>query len=846
MRTGGAAGSQPGYDKIRIVDRHTERETMRSADLYKGAAAPVGVHRMEDRGGSQRDLIFRTPLGEMLRGPATPTVKSVTDYGRSVMSAPGNARMETGSRTRPGTLTTAVKALVTPLQDVLRTTCKEEYLDSAPVVNLVGSHGVSKLTVYDSQDVARTTLKDVLLDLAPVLNLDVTRTTRKEVGIHDGDHTGNFAGGSVSRRGPVVDPDSGARHTLREATAVNPDGHQRNLYAKNVGGVVYSADDAAPDATRKDVAVGQDRGGGLPTMTSGRGAYSVSVLDPPRATMRETAADSGTRFGVSRLAESSGAYVVAKPDSLEATMRSTTTDGSEYYGTSESAVTGPVSRADVGSVEHALSREALVMTGREFLVDRRGCDAPAGARFGAGVAEMGVVGDERGGDPALRDGGWQSRYLNSSVAGGGDMLLPYNTVEPDPEPRYTVDRLMGGVKKPNRYRPGTVALREIRKYQKSTDFLIRKLPFQRLVREIAQDFKTDLRFQSSVVLALQEASEAYLVGLLEDCNLAAIHAKRVVKAVLDVGQPLLGRPSRFEDAALNVVPLPLVDVENSNRGTASVIDDGQLSEIRAAENMLLPFAIPDCTHMAPSPTDRTINDGDAMEFTNIMFQVHCRAAHDAAPTAAYEEFDFSKIFDDDAAHDAAPTAAYEEFDFSKIFDDDAAPAADPLVPPVRDAAPAADPLVPPASPAPAHYGMWIKSIVVYITMYVTLNSMEDAKADAWFIPATLYKILGGHDQNNNAFSRKCRINIGMESGTSKSFRFNSEIADIFLSKLQSEFSIVIHPLEKGLTNFCLLVQSIKKNQDIAVKQLSEKTLEGIEQPKTPSDISEFLVKRGKC
>ncbi|KAG7553654.1 hypothetical protein FFLO_02939 [Filobasidium floriforme] len=89
----------------------------------------------------------------------------------------------------------------------------------------------------------------------------------------------------------------------------------------------------------------------------------------------------------------------------------------------------------------------------------------------------------------------------------------------------------GGVKKPHRYRPGTVALREIRKYQKSTELLIRKLPFQRLVRglyiEIAQDFKTDLRFQSSAVMALQEASEAYLVSLFEDTNLCAIHAKRV-------------------------------------------------------------------------------------------------------------------------------------------------------------------------------------------------------------------------------------------------------------------------------------------------------------------------------
>ncbi|CAB9523506.1 Histone H3 [Seminavis robusta] len=122
----------------------------------------------------------------------------------------------------------------------------------------------------------------------------------------------------------------------------------------------------------------------------------------------------------------------------------------------------------------------------------------------------------------------------------------------------------GGVRKPYRYRPGTRALLEIRKYQKSTDLLIRKAPFQRLVRQIAKTFKEDLRFQSTAVLALQvktvsivglergglvqslldatashclllpkpffrtqEASEAYLIGLFEDTNLCAIHAKRV-------------------------------------------------------------------------------------------------------------------------------------------------------------------------------------------------------------------------------------------------------------------------------------------------------------------------------
>lgn len=72
-----------------------------------------------------------------------------------------------------------------------------------------------------------------------------------------------------------------------------------------------------------------------------------------------------------------------------------------------------------------------------------------------------------------------------------------------------------------------MALREIRHYQKSTDLLTRKAPFQRLVREVAQDFKKDLRFQSTAVAALQEAAEQYLVGLFEDANLCCIHNRRV-------------------------------------------------------------------------------------------------------------------------------------------------------------------------------------------------------------------------------------------------------------------------------------------------------------------------------
>ena len=92
-------------------------------------------------------------------------------------------------------------------------------------------------------------------------------------------------------------------------------------------------------------------------------------------------------------------------------------------------------------------------------------------------------------------------------------------------------RMQGRLVKPHRYRVGTA---DIHHFQKSMALLICKLSFQRLVREIAQDFKTDLRFQSAAILCLQEAAEAYLVGLFEDTNLCAIHAKRVTIMPKDI------------------------------------------------------------------------------------------------------------------------------------------------------------------------------------------------------------------------------------------------------------------------------------------------------------------------
>ena len=101
--------------------------------------------------------------------------------------------------------------------------------------------------------------------------------------------------------------------------------------------------------------------------------------------------------------------------------------------------------------------------------------------------------------------------------------------------KRTKSRSTGRVRKPFRFRPGTVALRDIKKYQKSTELLIRKIPFQRLVREIVYKLKDkDYRFQSTALLALQEAAEAFLVNMFDQCNDIAIHGKRVTVMRKDI------------------------------------------------------------------------------------------------------------------------------------------------------------------------------------------------------------------------------------------------------------------------------------------------------------------------
>ena len=100
------------------------------------------------------------------------------------------------------------------------------------------------------------------------------------------------------------------------------------------------------------------------------------------------------------------------------------------------------------------------------------------------------------------------------------------------------DKVKSKVHKPlRRFRPGTVALREIRKYQKSTELLIRKLPFQRLVREVMWNLDrggVQFRIQSTALLAMQEAAEAYLVNMFADVQVCAFHGRRVTIMPKDI------------------------------------------------------------------------------------------------------------------------------------------------------------------------------------------------------------------------------------------------------------------------------------------------------------------------
>ena len=119
-----------------------------------------------------------------------------------------------------------------------------------------------------------------------------------------------------------------------------------------------------------------------------------------------------------------------------------------------------------------------------------------------------------------------------------------------------------------------VALREIRRYQKSTECLIKKTPFQKLIREISQEYRVcpdgpgtpsiQVRFQSTAIAALQEAAENFIVGLFRDENLLAVHAKRVTVIPRDIRLALRIRGDHYR---LRITPEDAAQYERHNKRT---------------------------------------------------------------------------------------------------------------------------------------------------------------------------------------------------------------------------------------------------------------------------------------
>ena len=132
----------------------------------------------------------------------------------------------------------------------------------------------------------------------------------------------------------------------------------------------------------------------------------------------------------------------------------------------------------------------------------------------------------------------------------------------------------GGIKKPHQYRPGMVALREIKRYQKSTECLIKRSPFQKLIWEISQEYhicsqgpgtpSMQVRFQSTAIAALQEVAKNFIGGLFEDVNLLAVHAKRVTVMPSDIRLALRIRGDHYY---WRITPDDAARYEHHNRRT---------------------------------------------------------------------------------------------------------------------------------------------------------------------------------------------------------------------------------------------------------------------------------------
>lgn len=254
----------------------------------------------------------------------------------------------------------------------------------------------------------------------------------------------------------------------------------------------------------------------------------------PRRRVEERAKGTSRRASAAPRAKGTSRRASPAPPAAAAATTAATVGRTERAQRRESvmAAAAEAARARASAerkeTEAARARASAERKERELAAEQKAeavADAAAAAGRGKGPGKGPTNRyDPAGSGKAPRKGSRKPKHPPKPKHATSAKRIPFNPREAGP----------GGIKKPHRYRPGTVALRDIRKFQKTTDLLIRKLPFQRLVREIAQTFNNELRFQGTAILAMQEAAEAYLVDLFEDTNLCAIHAKRVTITPKDI------------------------------------------------------------------------------------------------------------------------------------------------------------------------------------------------------------------------------------------------------------------------------------------------------------------------
>ena len=288
LRTTGASIAAPTRpDDVREI-RPTARATTTSP--YVGAAGGGAQSR-----GDAREASLAASRQSMRVGlPGAPVGAAVAasggarsgDYGKSSVLIYGNNRDVTGARTATGSLVSAVKAMVAPLQDVLRPTRKQDAIDAPRAFGNTGMAVVQpKLTVYDTADVARTTTKQVSAEAAsPLGNLrgtpnttlyhdpdDVARVSRKQTTLGDGAPAMNLA--VAARRAVVYDPDDVARVSRKQTTLAEAEAG--NLRGGAYAGAVYDPEDYAARVARKQTTLAEAEAGNLRG-----GAYAGAVYDP--------------------------------------------------------------------------------------------------------------------------------------------------------------------------------------------------------------------------------------------------------------------------------------------------------------------------------------------------------------------------------------------------------------------------------------------------------------------------------------------------------------------------------------------------------------------------------------